>query len=71
MGSHLIQPDWAYYEFNVTDHVGSDDVRFAFVFYTADKTLDVRTDAKFAVQYVIPMSTTADLHRVERELADP
>ena len=65
MGSHLIHPDWTYYEFNVTDHTGSDDVRFAFVFYTIDKTLDVRTDGTFAFQYVIPMWTTADLHRVE------
>ena len=52
MGSDLIQADWAYYEFNVSDHMGLGDVRCAFVFYTAEKTLDVRTDATFAYQYL-------------------
>ena len=65
MGSHLTQVDWTYYEFNVSDHVGSEDVRFAFVFYTIDKTLDVRTDGTFAYLYLIPMSTTADQHRFD------
>jgi hypothetical protein len=64
MGSSLIQPDWTYYEFNVTNYVGSDNVKFAFVFYSIDKTLDVRTDSTYSYQYVVPMSSTADRHRV-------
>jgi hypothetical protein len=64
MGSSLIQPDWTYYEFNVTNYVGSDNVKFAFVFYSIDKTLDVRTDSTYSYQFVIPMTSTADRHRV-------
>jgi hypothetical protein len=64
MGSNLIQPDWTYFEFDVTGYQGSDEVRFAFVFYSIDKTLDVRTDSTFAFQYQIPMDTTADQHKV-------
>jgi hypothetical protein len=64
MGQTLIQVDWTYYEFNVTKYLGSDNVRFAFVFYSVDKTLDVRSDATFSYQFVLPMSTTADRHTV-------
>jgi len=64
MGSTLIQPDWTYYEFNVSAFVGSDNVKFAFVFHSIDKTLDVRTDSTYSFQHVVPMSTTADRHRV-------
>ena len=65
MGTDLAQTLWTHFEFNVTNLKGSDDVKFAFVFYSADKTLDVRTDATFTYNYLIPMSTTADQHRVE------
>ncbi len=64
MGASLIQPDWTYYEFNVSKYVGSDNVKFAFVFYSIDKTLDVRTDSTFSYQHVVPMATTADEHTV-------
>jgi hypothetical protein len=67
MGSNLIQVDWTYYEFNVSKYVGSNNVRFAFVFLSVDKTLDVRTDASYAYQFVVPMSTTADRHTVRVE----
>ena len=64
MGATLIQDDWTYYEFNVTGYKGSDNVKFAIVFFSADKTLDVRSDATFAFKYPVPMDTTADRHRV-------
>ena len=64
MGDNLIQSAWTYYEFNVTKYVGSDNVKFAFVFYSIDKTLDVRTDSTYSYQFVVPMASTADRHRV-------
>ncbi len=64
MSNQLISGDWNYYEFNVTRYVGSDDVKIAFVFYSIDKTLDVRTDGTFAYQVTIPMATSADRHEV-------
>ena len=64
MGNQLISGDWNYYEFNVTRYVGSDNVKIAIVFYSIDKTLDVRTDGTFAYQVIIPMATSADSHRV-------
>ena len=64
MGNSIISGDWNYYEFNVTRYVGSDNVKVAFVFYSIDKPLDVRTDGTFAYQFVVPMSTTADRHKV-------
>jgi len=64
MNNQLISGDWNYYEFNVTRYVGSDNVKIAYVFYSVDKTLDVRTDGTFAYQVSIPMATTADRHVV-------
>jgi hypothetical protein len=64
MGGSLIQVDWTYYEFDVSEYKGSDSVRFAFVFYSIDKTLDVRTDGSYSYIFLVPMSTTADRHRV-------
>lgn len=63
MGS-LKQNTFTYYEFNVTNYVGSDNVKFAFVFFSIDKTLDVRTDSTYSFQFLVPMATTADRHRV-------
>ncbi|MCK5415305.1 MAG: choice-of-anchor J domain-containing protein, partial [Thermoplasmata archaeon] len=42
MDASLVSGDWNLIEYNVTKYGGSDDVRFAFVFYSIDKTLDVR-----------------------------
>ena len=64
MGSNLLSNDWELIEVNVTKYIGSDNVKFAFVFFSADKTLDIRPDATYGYQYIIPMSTEADKHRV-------
>ncbi len=64
MNDQLISGDWNYYEFNVTRYVGSDNVKIAFAFFSIDKTLDVRTDGTFAFQFTVPMSATANVHRV-------
>ena len=63
MGS-LMSNDWELIEVNVTRYMGSDNVKFAFAFYSADKTLDIRPDATYGYQYIIPLSTEADKHRV-------
>ena len=64
MGTNLVSGDWTLLEYNVTKYVGSDNIKFAFVFYSVDKTLDVRTDATFGYVYTIPMGVEADRHRV-------
>jgi hypothetical protein len=64
MGSTLSNPDWTFYDFDASQYQGSDEVRFAIVFYSVDKTLDVRTDGSFAYKYIVPLTTLAGSHRV-------
>jgi len=64
MGSTLSHEYWTQYEFDATMYQGSDQVRFAFVFYSADKTLDVRTDATFEYIHRVSTTTEAGLHNV-------
>ena len=64
MGASLATADWTLVEYDVTKYRGSDDVRFAFVFYSVGKTLDVRTDGTFNYLHTIPMDTEAGVHDV-------
>ncbi len=60
----LVSSSWTQFEFDVTAYAGSDDVRLAFVFYSADKTTQARTDSTFSYQYVVPMDTEVGVHTV-------
>jgi hypothetical protein len=69
MDTRLASGGWASVNYDVSMYKGSDNVRFAFVFYSVDKTTDVQTDSTFSYELEVPMSTEADLHRVTVQFA--
>jgi len=60
----LSSTGWTLCLYNVTEYQGSDDVRFAFVFYSIDKSLEVGPDSSFEYTHNIPMNTTAEGHEL-------
>lgn len=61
--------EWEHVEFNVSGYSGSDHVRFAFVFISPAKTLDMREDGSFSYSHRV--SNVSDVGRYDIRVAFP